>query len=1032
MNTRSKPRVRKHVLRSLALCAALVAPLALRVEALDSSRKISQYGHSVWRIQEGYLPGAPNAVAQTADGYIWVGTNLGLLRFDGVRFVPFVAPEGSHLPDTYIIALYGAKDGSLWIGTVRGLARWKNGQLTSLSDFPGRINTITEDANGIVWISRADPVDHKGPLCRVNGPTPRCYGEADGIPFNTANRMVIDPSGAIWIGGQKGLVRWTPNLITSYFGEVAKAKPILGLWGLTAQKNGDVWASVENEKGDLQLWQFSHDKWERRPLLGGHGSEPSVATVFADRDDTLWLGTARQGIFRIGNGEADHYERSDGLSSDAIAAVFQDREGTIWVASSQGVDSFRDLPVVTYSLKEGLTADSVSSVYAAHDGTVWIGNAGALDYLKDGKLSAIRTGHGLPGRDVITMTEDHTGRMWVSVDSTVAILQNGKFHEIVGRDGAPIGVVLGMVEGKQRKMWALKKFALMRIDEETGNVVQAWDLPALHVDAYSIAADPVAGVWLGATNGTLWHFLPDRTDSVPAEAAISTAKIRQLLPETDGSIWSVTEKGLVWWDGKRHFVMTAKNGLPCDEIYNAVRGENGLLWLWARCGVVAVPAAELHTWQSDPTATVRVAHYDVYDGVQAGRTSLQAQSARSPDGALWFANDSVLQTLDPNRVPRNNVPPSVIVERIVADGRVYPGEESAELPPQIRNLEIDYTGLSFVVPSKVKFRYKLEPHDKDWQDPQGRRQAFYSDLAPGKYRFRVLASNNDGVWNEEGAVADFGVSPAFFQKPWFVACVILLVMGIVWLLYLSRVRYLASAIHARMEERLRERERIARELHDTLLQSIQGLILRFHAVTKQIPRDEPAHKLMEGVLDRADQVLGEGRDRVLNLRASVEWPSDLAEAYRQVGEESVQDASSTLDVKVEGDTRTLHPMVREEVYSIGREAIVNAFRHAQDAVHVEVVIAYELRRFHLRIVDDGPGIDAAVIQSGGREGHFGLRGMRERARQISGALEVRSRVGEGTEVDLRIPANRAYQPLRTKARWIWLRRVLHSKRAADQ
>jgi signal transduction histidine kinase len=602
----------------------------------------------------------------------------------------------------------------------------------------------------------------------------------------------------------------------------------------------------------------------------------------------------------------------------------------------------------------------------------------------------------------------------------------------MGKNGAPIGVVFGMVEGKQRKMWALKRDKLLRIDEETGKIVQEWDLTAQHVDAFSIAADPVAGVWLGGTNGTLWHFLADRTESIAAEPAVSAAKLRQLLPETDGSIWGVTEKGLVWWNGKRHLVMASNNGLPCDEIYNAVRGEGGLLWLYTRCGIVALSASELRNWQSNPTATVRATVYDVYDGVQAGRTSLQLQSARSPDGVLWFANDSVLQTLDPNRVPRNRVPPSVIVERIVADGRIYAGGEPAELPPQIRNLEIDYTGLSFVVPQKVKFRYELEPHDKEWQDPQGRRQAFYSDLAPGKYRFRVLACNNDGVWNEEGALAEFSVAPAFFQRTWFIALVVLLVLGIVWLLYLSRVRYLASAIHARMEERLRERERIARELHDTLLQSIQGLILRFHAVTKQIPRDEPAHKMMEGVLDRADQVLGEGRDRVLNLRASVEWPSDLAEAYRQVGEESVQDAASTLAVRVEGDTRTLHPMVREEVYSIGREAIVNAFRHAKDAVRVEVVIAYELRRFHLRIVDNGPGIDAAVIQSGGREGHFGLRGMRERSRQIGGDLEVRSRMGTGTEVDLRIPSSRAYQPLRTKARWIWLRRVLHLKRAADQ
>src|SRR6185369_12273264 len=319
------------------------------------------------------------------------------------------------------------------------------------------------------------------------------------------------------------------------------------------------------------------------------------------------------------------------------------------------------------------------------------------------------------------------------------------------------------------------------------------------------------------------------------------------------------------------------------------------------------------------------------------------------------------------------------------------------------------TALSFVAPEKNLFRYKLEPRDHDWQEVTNRRQAFYNDLPPGKYRFRVMASNDRGVWNEAGTYLDFTIDPAYYQTTWFrVAAVIFFLLALV-AIYQLRLQQVARQVRGRMEERLEERERIARDLHDTLLQGVQGLILKFHAISKQIPVDTPAHKALEKTLDHADQVLAEGRDRIQNLRVNSAPINDLPGAFRSVAEEASQGSDATFKTVVEGHVRELHPLVLEECYSIGREAIINAFSHA-DAQRIEAEIAYDSRQFRVRVRDDGRGIDPGILDAGGRPGHWGLQGMQERTQKIGGQLKFWSRPETGTEVELTIPGATAYQP----------------------
>jgi signal transduction histidine kinase len=404
---------------------------------------------------------------------------------------------------------------------------------------------------------------------------------------------------------------------------------------------------------------------------------------------------------------------------------------------------------------------------------------------------------------------------------------------------------------------------------------------------------------------------------------------------------------------------------------------------------------------------VRVESLDVYCGVQPGITPLQPQATRSLDGRLWFANNNIVQTFDPHGWQRNKLRPNVVVERVAANSVSYPILHDMKLPPHVRNLEIDYTALSLVVPQKVRFRYKLEGHDSEWQDPQGRRQAFYTDLGPGTYTFQVIASNNDGLWNETGTALSFAVAAAFDQTMWFRGLCVLAAAGVVWALYWLRLKQATTRMHQHLEARLEERERIAHELHDTFFQGIQGLLLRFHTAASQLRKDEPARQIFEETLKQSDQVMLEGRELVLDLRAAVSEPIDLPTALADFGEGMRKGGFCDFKVVVNGAVRPLHPVVFEELFKIGKEGLGNAFRHS-GAHSIEAELNYERSELRIRIRDDGTGIDSAILRQGHRDGHFGLPGMRERAQKVGAHLDVWSRTGAGTEVEVRIAARIAY------------------------
>jgi signal transduction histidine kinase/ligand-binding sensor domain-containing protein len=982
----------------------LVAVFSPRVAGLDPSRKISQYGHNMWRIQDGYLPAPPEAIAQTADGYLWVGTAAGLVRFDGVRFVPWASPTGEKLPSDQIHSLLGTSDGSLWIGTGGGLVRWKDGILTKYKSLTTGVWGIVEDHDQDIWVVRWDTDDGHGPLCRIRDRDESCFGRNDGIPLQNATELALDNSGSFWIAGNQGLCKWKPGSPSLYLQDLAERGYLIGVRGLSVRDENSAWIGLQQPNGDLQLQEFDHGKWTTRPLAKAQGPSPSTNVLFRDRGGALWVGTARDGVFRTLGNKTDHFSTMDGLSSDSVLRFFQDREGTLWVATTKGIESFRDLPVVSYSMKEGMPSDILSTILASHDGGVWVGGAEALSFLKQGELSVLRTNHGLPGRDITTMSEDHRGRLWIGVDSSLAVLDHGHFLPIHKPDGSSMGIVLGMAEDAEGNEWAMTSGKLFRIENLT--VRKQISLPQ---KCFSIVSDPKAGVWLGCVNGDLAHYYSDGSDTFPR---VSATYIRQVLPDPTPGLWVVSDDALIWWNGSAGATMTTRNGLPCDQVYAVVKDEAGALWIYARCGLLSIAASELTRWHRNPSVQVEVAALDIYDGAQPGLTPLQPQATRSLDGGLWFVNDNLVQTFDPRKWLRNTLAPNVVVERLVAKDVNYPIQRGLKLPALLRNLEIDYTALSFVVPQKVRFRYKLEGRDTSWQEAGVRRQAFYTDLAPGSYRFRVIACNNDGVWNQEGATVDFTVAAAWYQTSWFRASCAAAFVLLLWIAYHLRVLQLRRQFAIGLEARVNERTRIARELHDTLLQSLHGVLMSFQRADNLLPdRPMEAKQRLGSAIDQAAQAITESRDAVQGLRSSTRVTNDLALAIRTLGEELAAKQTSenppVLDVAVEGAARDLNPILRDEVYRIAGEAMRNALEHAQ-ARRVEVELHYDKLELRLRVRDDGKGIDPEILRNQGRSGHFGVQGMRERAKLVGGRLEIWSKLDSGTEVELSIPASIAY------------------------
>lgn len=999
--------MRRRTMRLACLLLVLVAPAAL---ALDPTREISQYARTVWTLQEGYLPGAPMEMAQTVDGYLWIGTRSGLVRFDGVRFAPFTPASGQQLRSNRILSLRAGNDGSLWIGTRSGLHRYRDGQLTHYPDAPGWIVSILEDRDGKIWFTRSSISDDKGALCEVQGDRAVCHGAADGVAVANGRQLSTDAQGNLWTVSDNTLMRWKAGAGRTWLPPGISAtgadETLDVLQSVAVAADGSVWVGAMQPTRDLGLLRLVDGKLQPYVVPGLDGRKVSVAPVFFDRQNTMWVGTQDEGLYRVHDGKVSQFRARDGLSSDTVQGVFEDREGTLWVMTTRGIEAFRDLRVVSVTSREGLSADLANAVLATRDGTVWINAWHSLDALRDGKITSLNSKNGLPGEEVTALFEDRAGTFWVGIDHDFTVFDGGKFNPVRRPNGRPLGVTRGVVEDSAGDLWALTALPNSLIRIRNRKVIEEIPREKIPFDR-AIVADPNEGIWLSARNGDLGRYRRGQLETIPFHREPGTGVITALVADPEGSIVGSTNLGLVGWrNGKPQTMTAATNALPCDEVHTLLMDRHGGLWLYAACGIIAIAPDQVQAWWKNASARLSFRVFDALDGAQPAYGNFFPRASVGPDGRLWFANASVVQVIDPDRLGSNTLPPPVHIEQVIADRAAFTPQDGLQLPPNTRDLEIDYTGLSLVIPRKTQFRYRLDGHDTEWHDAGTRRQAFYTDLPPGDYRFQVTASNNDGVWNESGTSLNFSIPPTFYQTRYFMVLCIAVVLGAVWLLFLLRLRQIASRMRARLEERLVERERIARELHDTLLQGVQGLILKFQTVADRVGTDEETRAAMEQELERADALLIEGRDRVKNMRSTMTTTVSLRQALLDAAQQMSAGHTARLRVIENGTPRELHPIVREEAGRIASEAMLNALRHA-NATTIDVELFYERKHLRICIRDDGRGMESSMAAEG-RDGHFGLLGMRERAKRIRGRLTVWSRVGAGTEVSLIVPARMAY------------------------
>ncbi|HWC15884.1 MAG TPA: two-component regulator propeller domain-containing protein, partial [Terriglobales bacterium] len=776
----------------------------------------------------------------------------------------------------HVSQLLAARDGSFWIGTAKGLASWKEGKLAQYPELAGQhISAILEDREGTVWIGGLGFAPY-GRLCAIQGGTVHCYGEDGSLAFGVMG-FYEDRNGAVWAGVRGGVWRWKPGPPKFY--------PVSGAFeGLRTFAESDDGALLIGTRDGIK--RLVGGMTEVYPLPGTSHTKVDVNRLFRDRSGGLWIATHNRGLVHVHQGSTDAFAQSDGLSGESVYAIFEDHEGNIWVSTVGGLDRFREFAVPTFSEEQGLSSSTVGAVLAARDGSVWLATSGGLNRWKSGKFTIPQTGGAkhdgkLNGLAPHALFEDAHGRIWISITGGVGYLENQRFI----LSSLPGANVFSFVNDTAGNLWMndLER-GLLGLSAGGDTKQIPWASLGHKDSADALAADPLrGGLWLGFYQGGIAYFADNHLRaSYSAADGLGEGRVNSLRFESDGTLWAATEGGLSRLRDGRIVTLTRKNGLPCDTVHWTVEDNARSFWLYTSCGLVGVARAELDAWLTEPQHRIKVRVFDNFDGVQtrAAVGGIGPLAAMSQDGKLWFVAAEGISIIDPNHLLSNKLPPPVHIEELTADRKTYDvtaANGHVQLPAQLRDLQIDYTALSLVAPEKVLFRYKLEGWDRDWQDAGTRRQALYSNLPPRSYTFRVMASNNSGVWNEAGTSLDFSVAPAYYQTLWFRAACVIAFFGLIAALYRLRLRQMARHFNMRMEERVNERTRVARDLHDTLLQSFQGLLMKFNIATEMLSDDvAEARKLLESTTEEARKAIIEGREAVYGLRASTVVTNELA------------------------------------------------------------------------------------------------------------------------------------------------------------
>ena len=980
---------------------------------------ITHFQHTAWDTKEG-APGQIWALAQTGDGYLWIGADSGLYRFDGVTFERYEPRSGGPLPSEAAYSLWSSNKGELWIGGHALVRVLKDGNIktyTARDGVPdGRVRRFAEDRQGTLWIACDDG------LARLEGNRWQKVGEDRNFPGRFAQTLFVDREGTLWVATENTLVflpqgakRFQPTRIqVGGVGQIAEAQ------------NGRIWmAETTRSVRPVPLGGLlpPSDKTEIR--VGADG-------ILFDQDGTLWATTIGDGIRRAAHPERlsgvfgefsdaiESFTGKDGLTDDVGGPILQDREGNVWVGTQNGLDRFRKSDFVPVVLPVPLRK---AVMVAENGGDLWLQGQGLSARVIGGR--AIATGNEIakPPQQPRAAYRDPIGTIWWLCDDDL-------IHAESGLSEFALPEALRVQSGRQFVRFAEDRSGVIWVSASNAGLFSmkngVWEHfegpPALSGTAEAAYTDWMGRVWFGYDNGTIIVI-----ENGNVQVLSPRGRFEDILAINGRGrhIWVGGTSGMAFFDGGSFHPVVPVDAGTLGTVWGIEETSDGGLWLGTAQGVIRIAESEIKRFLSDSSDRVQYRLFDSSTGLPGTfRSGWSQGEVQGTDGRLWFAASNGLAWLDPAHISRNTLPPPVAIQSLTADDKSYPYWASPALPALTGHLEIKFTALSLSIPERDHFRYKLEGYDKDWRDIGTQRQASYTNLSPRKYRFRVIASNNDGVWNEAGATLDFRVLPAWYQTIWFRSLCVAAFGLFLWGVYQLRLRQLERQFSMTLEARVNERTRIARELHDSLLQGFQGLMFRLQAVRDMLPQSSEATQALDVALERGDKAIVEGRDTVSDLRESA-GDKDVAEALTALSEElAVQSdngaAIPCVRVLVKGKPRELNPVLRDEAYRIAREALRNAFRHAK-AQKIEAEITYGDSEFLLHVRDDGNGIDPEIVNRGARAGHWGLPGMRERAKSFGGKLEVWSERGSGTEIKFAVPASVAYGKPQVRRR-LWFPR----------